>query len=167
MGRASSGWAGKTTGSSIRRSPSRIRPSRGSATFASRCSVATTYPPRLEPRAARGSSERSHAIGRSRWFASIITSPTTSTRPGDVLAVEDLLRAVVGREEQLREPVGLDPVVLLRHRVVVAAQPGLDVRQRDAGLDSCPRAAERRVRVAVDEHPVGPLLGDRSEQARA
>ena len=39
----------------------------------------------------------------------------------DLLTVEDLPRAVVGREEQLRETVGLDPVVLLRHRVVVAA----------------------------------------------
>ena len=85
----------------------------------------------------------------------------------DLLAVEDLLRAVVGREEQLREPVGLDPVVLLRHRVVVAAQPGLDVRQRDSGLDRGPRATERRVRVAVDEHPVRPLRGDRIDAARA
>ena len=50
--------------------------------------------------------------------------------------------------------------MLLGHREVAAAQPGLDVRERDRRVRCGPRARERRVRVAVDEDDVGRLRGD-------
>ena len=62
--------------------------------------------------------------------------------------------------------VGDDPVPLLGHRPVERAQPGLDVCQprapaagvgRLAGHDS---RGERRIGVAVHEHPVRPLCFD-------
>ena len=80
-----------------------------------------------------------------------------------------LARVPAGREEQIGEPVGLDPVGLLGHVVAVAAQAGLDVEQRHPGRDGGARAGERRVGVAADQHRVGllrldhpgdPLLGD-------
>ena len=43
------------------------------------------------------------------------------------LAEEVRARAVVGAEEEPGEAVGLDPVVLLRHREVAAPKTGLDV----------------------------------------
>ena len=68
---------------------------------------------------------------------------------------ERSFRSVVGAEQEPGEAVGLDPVVLLRHREVAASQPGLDVRERDRRIRCGLRAGERRVRVAVDEHDVG------------
>ena len=50
-----------------------------------------------------------------------------------------------------------DPIDLLRHPLVVAAKAGFDVRHGDVELGGCQRAGECRVRVAVDEHDVGPL----------
>jgi hypothetical protein len=47
--------------------------------------------------------------------------------------------------------VGEHPVVLLRHRRVVAAQPRLEVRYRDLELHRRERAGERRVDVAGDD----------------
>ena len=52
--------------------------------------------------------------------------------PRHALGDEDLARALVGREEELRDPVDLDPVPLLRHLEVAAPQSGLDVRDRGA-----------------------------------
>ena len=78
---------------------------------------------------------------------------------GDALRLELRRRALVGTEEQRRQPVDLDPVPLLGHRQVEAAQPRLDVRDRHL-LARGVRSGERRVRVAVDEHPVGPLRLD-------
>ena len=63
-----------------------------------------------------------------------------------------------------------DAVELLRHRAVVRAHPGLDVRDRHARLRARQRARHRRVRVAVDEQHVGALGLDqrlqRGEHAR-
>ena len=75
--------------------------------------------------------------------------------PRDALAAQDRGGALVRRQEQLGDAVDRDPVPLLRHREVAAPQPGLDVRDRD--LAGRLRARERRVRVAVDEHPVRAL----------
>ena len=74
--------------------------------------------------------------------------------------LERALRPVVGAEQEPGEAVGLDPVVLLRHREVATSQPGLDVRERDRRICRGLRAGERRVRVAVDEDDVGRLRGD-------
>ena len=66
--------------------------------------------------------------------------------------------------------VGDDAVELLGHRAVERAHARLDVRDRDARLGGGQRAGERRVRVAVDEHRVGPLVAqqraERAEHAR-
>ena len=80
---------------------------------------------------------------------------------GNALDGELLARALVRREEQLGQSVGLDPVALLRHREVAAAQPGLDVCQRHACVHGRKRPGQGRVGVAVDEHPVGPFLRER------
>ena len=88
---------------------------------------------RLEPEPAR-IRERSRAIGAKRKHASAITSPTTSIRPPTPSARSVSRRALVGAEEQRRDPVDRDPVALLRHREVAAAQARLDVRDRDAGV---------------------------------
>ena len=83
-------------------------------------------------------------------------SPVTWTRAGDALRLEVRReRARGGREQHVRERVGLDAVALLGHVVAVGPQAGLDVDQRDAGGRRGPRAGERRVRVAAHEHGVG------------
>ena len=78
--------------------------------------------------------------------------------PGDALALELRRGALVGAQEQGGEPIGLDPVVLFGHRGVEAPEAGLDVRERHPGGRT--GAGGGRVRVAVDEHPVGPLALD-------
>ena len=62
--------------------------------------------------------------------------------------------------------VGDDAVELLGHRAVERAHAGLDVRDRDPRLRRGERARERRVRVAVDEHRVGPLVAQQRRRAR-
>ena len=78
---------------------------------------------------------------------------------GDAFRLELAGRALVRAEEKRGEAVDLDPVPLLRHREVEAPEPRLDVREPDSRRRVC--AGERRVRVAVHEHPVGPLALDR------
>ena len=85
---------------------------------------------------------------------------------GGAFRDEDRARPVVRRQQQLGEPVDLDPVPFLRHRQVAAAQPGLDVSDRHAGGDTGARAGQRRVRVAVDERPVWALLLERMGDPR-
>ena len=91
-------------------------------------------------------------------------------RSRHALVDEDVAGVLAGGEEKVGEPVGLDPVVLLRHVVAVAAQAGLDVQQRHAGGNRGAGAGDRRVGVAADQdrvgapaldHPGDPLLGDR------
>ena len=78
----------------------------------------------------------------------------------DALVLQRPARTVVRAEEEPGEAVGLDPVVLLRHREVAASKPRLDVRERDRRVGGSARAGERRVRVAVDEDEVRRLGGD-------
>ena len=61
-------------------------------------------------------------------------------------------------EQDRAEVVGEPAVVLLRHRRIEAAQPGLEVRDRDVELDRGERAGERRVHVAGDDDEGGPPL---------
>ncbi len=75
-------------------------------------------------------------------------------------------RALVRAEKHRGELVGLDAVALLGHREVAAAQAGLDVRQRQVERGRGKGAGERRVGIAVDEHPVGPLLAQASLDRR-
>ena len=76
------------------------------------------------------------------------------------LVLQRPLRAVVGAEEEPRDPVDLDARVLLGHGEVAAAKTGLDVRDRNRRVRSRPRSCQRRVRVAVHEDDVGLLARD-------
>ena len=91
------------------------------------------------------------------------------------LEVDPLPREVVERalgmdEEDAAQVVGEQPVVLLGHPVVVAAQAGFEVGDRDVELDRGERAGERRVHVAGDDdHVRAPLeqhLLDADERLR-
>ena len=88
-----------------------------------------------------------------------MTSPTTWT-PSVIALGGEVARPRRSRraEEKRREPVDDDAVELLGHRPVERAQARLDVGDRHAELRGRERAGERRVRVAVDEHPVRLLL---------
>ena len=77
---------------------------------------------------------------------------------GDPLGAQVLDRLVAVEEEVLRRGVGDDPVDLLGHRAVEAAQAGLDVGDRDRSLGRGQRRRQGRVDVAGDDHQVGPLL---------
>src|SRR5690242_20037330 len=121
------------TGSSVAARPARMRANRSGRTFASLCIVATRYDPRSS--LSRSSTvERSRAIGEKR-----------------------LARALVRAEEQRRASVHRNAVALLGHLEIPAAKPRLDVSGGDGALGSRLGARKGRVRVAVDERPVGPL----------
>ena len=77
---------------------------------------------------------------------------------GDAFGAQVLDRLLAVQEEQLGEAVGDDPVDLLGHRQVEAAQAGLDVGDRDPHLDRGQRRRQGRVDVAGDDHQVGRLL---------
>jgi hypothetical protein len=77
---------------------------------------------------------------------------------GDPLGPQVYDRLIGMQEEQLGELVGDDPVDLLGHGAVEAAQAGLDVGDRDAHLDRGQHRRQGRVDVARDEDEVG-LLG--------
>ncbi len=77
------------------------------------------------------------------------------TRFVDTLGAEVRVCVLRRREEPGRESVDDDTVDLLRHRAVVRAKPGLDVRHRDVPLDRDERAAERGVHVSDDDDAVG------------
>ena len=83
----------------------------------------------------------------------------------DALRRELPRRALVGAEEERRQPVDLDPVPFLRHRQVEAAQARFDVRDRHF-LAGRVRAGQRRVGIAHDDHPIGPLALDRLADRR-
>ena len=76
----------------------------------------------------------------------------------DTLAEQRLARPLIGTEQERGHGVDGDPVVLLGHREVAAAEAGLDVRDGDSGVACRLGARAGRVRVAEDERPVGPLL---------
>ena len=134
----------------------------GCVTFASRWTVATAYPPGSAPSVSR-ISERSRASGAKRRVASAITSPTTARRP----ATPSLASCSAERSSGQSSSAEMrSTAIRFRSSGIVeveAPQPGLDVRDRDlaGGLG----AGQRRVRVAVDEHPVRPLGLDRGADA--
>jgi len=57
-------------------------------------------------------------------------------------------------EQEVSEPVGLDPVQLFGHRHVEAPQAGFDVSDLDAVAPGNLRARHRRVYVADDDHQI-------------
>ena len=88
----------------------------------------------------------------------------------DPLAAEVVDGALRVREQEVGEMVGELAVVLLRHRPVEAAEPGLDVRERNARLRRGERAGERGVHVARDDDrgrlPLEEHLLDADERSR-
>ncbi len=76
------------------------------------------------------------------------------------LVLQRPLRAVVGAEQEPRDPVDFDARVLLGHGEVAAAKTGLDVRDRNRRVRGRPCSCQRRVRVAVHEDDVGLLARD-------
>ena len=160
---ACAGAAGKTTRLVERRSgPSTMRPSRGWAVFASRWTVASDVarPARAEGARARPSA-RARA-GRSRKPR----PPSRRRRPRPRPAT--LSPARIARERssgQRRAAASRSTSIrlsLLGHRQSPERRARLDVRDRHARVGGRERPAERRVGVAVDEHPVGPLGLDRA-----
>ena len=149
------GWAGKTTGASMRESPSAIRRSRAGRTFASRWTVATTYVPRLVRRRDALARDRREAKRRVGHHVADDERPSRDSFGG-----ERRDRALVGAEQERREAVDLDPRPLLRHREVAAAEARLDVREGDPDGGRRARSGERGVRVAEDDDGVGPLRLD-------
>ena len=100
-----------------------------------------------------------------------MTSPTSSTRAGDALALEvRRRRRLDGHSSSADRWSVRTRLSSSGMRAVERAHPRLDVRDRDAGLRGGQPAGERRVRVAVDEHDVGPLVrqqrAERGEHAR-
>ena len=77
---------------------------------------------------------------------------------GHPLAPQVARPALLGAEEQIADRVGQDPVDLLGHAAVEAAQAGLDVHQRDAQLHGDQAAGDRAVHVAHHQHRVRPVL---------
>ena len=91
---------------------------------------------------------------RTRRQTSTITSPTSTDAVAQALGRQVPHRLLGRREQQVGGVVGEHPVVLLGHPPVERAQAGLQVRHRDVHLDRGDRAGQRRVGVAVDQHPV-------------
>ena len=88
------------------------------------------------------------------------TSPVSRIRPGDALADEDVDGAASRRAQQVRDPVGLDAVSLLRHVLAIAAQPGFDVDDRQPSRERSARARQRGIRVSAHEYGVRALALD-------
>src|SRR5215207_5713008 len=76
----------------------------------------------------------------------------------DALGAQVVLGLGAVQKEQLREMVGDDPVDLLGHRPIEAAEPGFDVPDRDLKARCAERGGEGRVDVAGNEHEIGPRL---------
>jgi hypothetical protein len=72
------------------------------------------------------------------------------------VSLAEQVLARLGRvdEQQLGDGVGHDPVDLLGHRAVEAAQAGLDVADRHVELGRDERGRHRRVHVARHQHDV-------------
>ena len=149
------GWTGKTNGQPVAFSAvDDPGGARSGSVFASRWIVSDDI--RLARTPSRGR-ERPRAIGANRREASAITSPTTSTRPRTPSAASVSARALVGAEQERG-----DRSTSIRFRSSGIERsplrsPASTCAMRHARARGRARAGERRVRVAVDEHPVGPL----------
>jgi hypothetical protein len=67
-------------------------------------------------------------------------------------------RRLARGEQQIGQPVGDEPVDLLRHPAAARSEPGLDVGDRDPELRRGQGAGEGAVRVAVDQDGIGRQL---------
>ena len=144
---------GRRGSGSAASSPRIVASTSGSSTFSGRWNVASTNRSRSTPRAARMVSVAA-ASGRRSSTASTTVLPVTATRVSPVMpSFARFAALVVGRRAaQIGEMVDDGAVVLLGHRPVVRAQPGLDVHERQPRHVRRERAGERRVRVALHDH---------------
>ncbi len=123
------GWAGKMTGSPSRPRPSTIRASR------SGCDVRLAVD-RRDDVAARGDLEPlqdARTLARDRREAKADVGHHVADDldpPGYALTLEGRGRPLVGRQQELRDPIDGDPVSLLGHREIAAPKARLDVRDR-------------------------------------
>ena len=69
-------------------------------------------------------------------------------------------------QQECPDMVGQPPIVLFGHRPVEAAQPCLDVADRNVQLHRGERAGERRVHVARDDDEVRPELDEDALEPR-
>ena len=110
----------------------------------------------VEPERSAASSCRARSAELSA-SVSIITLPTSRTFAAAIPSRRRLaIAARLGHEQQVGDRVGHEPVDLLRHRPVEAAEAGLDVRHRDPQLHRRQRAGDGRVDVAEHDRRVGP-----------
>ena len=89
----------------------------------------------------------------------------------NAFGLQRLARVFVGTEQEVCEAVDLDAVAFLGHGQIAATESRLDVRQRNPCPHARTRARDSRVRVAEDDHPIGPLerqhIGDAALQDTA
>ena len=96
-----------------------------------------------------------------------MTLPTKKTAlAGNALGAEVALCRALRREQVVGQLIRQDAVDLLRHCPIAAAQPGLDVRYRDAPFRRDERARQRRVHVSDNEHEIGVMLGELGVERR-
>ena len=150
------GWTGKTIGS--RRATRRARPPAaarrwGSSTFDGRWSVSNGVARAVE--AQRSRQRRARRTSPSVRQQRVDHHVADQLDPVGRRALgEQVVDRVGGRgEEQIGERVGHEPVDLLGHRPVTAAQPRLDVGDRHAELGRTSGAGDRRVDVARPRPP--------------
>ena len=97
---------------------------------------------------------------------SIIVLPTNFIRlVGDALRAQVVLGLGGVQEEQVGEVIDDDPVDLLGHRTVEAAQPGLDVADCDPEPIGTKARGQGGVDVAGNEHEVRALGAQHGFQA--
>ena len=91
--------------------------------------------------------------GSAAYATSTTVFPVTAMRScRDALGEEVVPRLLGGCQAEVRQVVGDDAVVLLRHAPVEAAQPGLDVDQGNLQGIGRQRPAQSRVGVALHDH---------------
>ncbi len=79
-------------------------------------------------------------------------------RIGNSLGAQVLVGVGRRRPQEIGDGIGDDTVDLFGHGAVAAAEPRLEVGQRNTHLGRDERASQRRVHVAHHHHPVGPAL---------
>ena len=108
----------------------------------------------VTPRRSRTSGGLDSPRSVAQFRTSSMTSPTTWTSCGDAFGGEVARRRVARAQQEVRQVIGDDPVDLLGHAAVEAAQPGLDVSDGHEQLRGRQRTGQRGVRIAVDQEPV-------------
>ena len=150
------GWAGRISGQQERAisasTGSSASSTAGSSTFAGRCRVTRPYRPGSRPSLARVPLAGPSGVHEQRVDHDVADEVDLRLR---VSLGPQVGRRVVRRGEQVvADPVGDDPVDLLGHRPVAAAQAGLDMGGRRPQLRGDQGACQCRVHIANHDHIV-------------